>query len=507
MDSFYRAFEDRHRGSRDLIKDRLRKYSPFVQPLAQLYPGAKTFDVGCGRGEWLELMLEAGFDAAGVDLDADMLDACRERNLPASQGDAIERLAALESDSHALISAFHVVEHVSFEQLKTLVSEALRVLKPGGLLILETPNPENIAVATCNFYMDPSHQKPVPPLLLSFVAEHAGFDRVKVVRLQEATGLTDARTPIHFMNILGGVSPDYAVVAQKQAASTHGAFDAAFDAEYGLTIDVLAQRYEARLAAKASEADARMKRAEEALWEAQKERGELAERLRSMAQQLHFAEERYQRFEERNERFEERNERFEERNARLEERNARLEERYQRFEERSQRFEERWQNFEQRYEEMSERSRRADAERQQIENRVSEVQARLQWTEAMLAQANAQLHAVYHSTSWRITAPMRLAKLVFKGHGKAVGKAGLKRVIRRTAAFGENHPTFKRVVVAALNRMPGVKQRLIPVVTGTVRPSQPMARPDAPPDGLSPRAQRIHTALAFAAKNRDKEEI
>jgi O-antigen chain-terminating methyltransferase len=498
VDSFYRAFEDRHRGSRDLIKDRLRKYSPFVEPLAQLYPGAKTFDVGCGRGEWLELMIEAGFAATGVDLDADMLEACRERNLPAFEGDAIERLAALESDSHALVSAFHVVEHVSFEQLKTLVSEALRVLKPGGLLILETPNPENIAVATCNFYMDPSHQKPLPPLLLSFVAEHAGFDRVKVVRLQEAAGLSDARADVHFLNILGGVSPDYAVVAQKDVASTHGAFDAAFDAEYGLTIDALAQRYEARLAANASEVEARVQRAEEALRQSEEERNQLTGRLHSMAEQMHFAEERYQRFEERNQRFEERNERFEERNERLEER-------YQRFEERCQRFEERWQNFEERYKEMSERSRLADGERQQFENRVSEVQARLQWTEAMLAQANAQLHAVYESTSWRITAPMRITGLVLKGQGKAVGKGALKRVIRRTAAFGEKHPLFKRVAVSALNRVPGVKQRLIPVVSGTVTPSQPRPRPDAPPQGLSPRAQQIHAALVFAAK-RYKDE-
>jgi SAM-dependent methyltransferase len=476
VDSFYRAFEDRHRGSRELIKGRLGGYSPFVQPLAALYPGAKTFDVGCGRGEWLELMNEAGFAATGVDLDADMLEACRERNLSVSQGDAIEHLAKLESNSHALISAFHVVEHVSFEQLKRLVTEALRVLKPGGLLILETPNPENIAVATCNFYLDPTHQKPVPPLLLSFVAEHAGFDRVKVVRLQESATLTDAQAKIHFMNVLGGVSPDYAIVAQKESGSTGGAFDGAFEAEYGLTIDVLAQRYETRLASSLAQIEARVQRTEEAVRQSGEQSDQLAGQLRSVAEQLQLAEDRYQR---------------------SEERFQRSEERYQRYEERYQRYEERYQRYEERYQHV-------DEQRQQVENQVLEMQTRLQQTEAMLHQANAQLDAVYRSTSWRITRPVRGVKLLLKGQGKVVFKAALKPVVQRAAKFGGKHPWFRRLAVSALNRVPRIKQRLVPVVSDTVHLYRP--RPDVAPEGLSPRAQQTYAALAFAVKNYEKRE-
>ncbi|MEK7888715.1 methyltransferase domain-containing protein [Burkholderia contaminans] len=476
VDSFYRAFEDRHRGSRDLIKSRLAKYAAFFQPLAALHPGAMTFDVGCGRGEWLELMIEAGFVASGVDLDDEMLEACRERNLPVSKGDAIEHLATLDSDSHALISAFHVVEHVSFEQLKTLVSEALRVLKPGGLLILETPNPENIAVATCNFYIDPSHQKPVPPMLLSFVAEHAGFDRVKVVRLQEPEVLHDAETKVHLLNILGSVSPDYAIVAQKAAGSTQGAFDAAFDADYGLTIDVLADRYETRLASNLSHVDARVERAEEALRLSAERWSELVDRLQTVTEQLKSAEERYQRVEERNRLADERRQLVDERSQLVEERNQLVEERNQ----------------------------LVDGERQHIERQVRELQARLEQAEAMMHQANAQLHAMYHSTSWKITRPLRIVALVLKGQGKTVFKAGLKRLIQQTARFGDKHPSFRRFAVSVLNRFPGLKQRLIPVVSGTVRPYS--ARPDVPPESLSPRAQQIHAALAFAAKSYSKKE-
>ena len=154
---FYRAFEERFYAPRSTIKNLRQQYLPFVQPLAALYPGAATFDIGCGRGEWLELMQELGMSPFGIDLDAGMLQGCHELNLPAEQGDAVAYLQTLADNSQAVVTAFHVVEHISFEQLTQVVIESLRVLQPGGLLIMETPNPENIVVATRNFYLDPTH--------------------------------------------------------------------------------------------------------------------------------------------------------------------------------------------------------------------------------------------------------------------------------------------------------------------------------------------------------------
>jgi O-antigen chain-terminating methyltransferase len=257
-DQFYRAFEDRHRGSRDVIKGRLAPYLPFIQPLAEQYPGAPALDLGCGRGEWLEILATTGLSPLGVDQDEDMLDACRVLGLTACQGDAIEYLAALPDNSQAIVSAFHVVEHLSFDDLRKLAAEALRVLKPGGLLIMETPNPENIAVATCNFYLDPTHERPIPPDLLSFVAEYHGFQRVKIVRLQESTELAQCATPA-LKDVLQGVSPDYAVIAQKEAntdilAATHGVFDQ----EYGLTLETLSARYDLSTQLKVQHAEARV---------------------------------------------------------------------------------------------------------------------------------------------------------------------------------------------------------------------------------------------------------
>lgn len=241
---FYRAFEDRYRGARDVIKERLRAYAPFLAPLARLAPGGAALDLGCGRGEWLELLAEYGLDARGVDLDDAMLAACRERGLKVETADALAALRACPDASLALVSAFHLVEHIAFDQVRALAAEALRALRPGGLLILETPNPENLVVGATSFYLDPSHLRPIPPELLAFTAEHAGYARTRLVRLQEDPRL-HSNAPLTLLNVLDGASPDYSVVAQAGAAPDLLApFEAAFAAHYGLALAPLAVRYE-----------------------------------------------------------------------------------------------------------------------------------------------------------------------------------------------------------------------------------------------------------------------
>lgn len=247
-ESFYRAFEERYYAPREVITALRKQYLPFVTPLTTIYENAKVFDIGCGRGEWLCLMKEMGFEVLGVDLDAGMLQDCWDRNLPVKKEDAVVYLRTLESESQVVISAFHVVEHISFDDLTAIVVESLRVLKPGGLLIMETPNPENIVVATRNFYLDPTHQRPIPPQLLSFLPEYYGFARVKTLRLQESADLSGNRAPT-LLDVLSGVSPDYAVIAQKSAAPEQlKLFEMEFEKDYGLSLEILAQRYEARVA-------------------------------------------------------------------------------------------------------------------------------------------------------------------------------------------------------------------------------------------------------------------
>jgi len=263
--NFYRAFEDKHRGSRGLIKSRLEVYLPFVEKIKEFDSEPKAIDLGCGRGEWLELLAEHGYKAQGIDLDAGMLEACQNRGFDVTQKDAIIALNELKDASVSILSGFHIVEHLPFEVLQVLVQEALRVLKPGGLLIMETPNPENIKVATANFYLDPTHIRPIPSQLLSFLTEYYGFGRTKVLRLQESRELYDTKF-INLSQVLSGASPDYAVVAQKQADNELLlSFDELFSREYGLSLETLANKFEDRLLnieAKANEATNKAKQAQ-----------------------------------------------------------------------------------------------------------------------------------------------------------------------------------------------------------------------------------------------------
>ena len=241
---FYHAFEDRFRGSRELIKSRLRIYLPFVIPLKAIYDDCRVIDLGCGRGEWLELMVEEGFEAHGVDLDESMLAISNAARLSVVKSDVIEYLQKIQDNSVEIVSGFHIIEHISSDSLQILVKEAFRVLKPGGLLILETPNPENLLVCTTEFYLDPTHNKPIPPKLLYFLAEYNGFARIKLLRMQESQSISSLADDIDVTDIFFAVSPDYAVVAQKRAPDEQmSLFDQAFNKDYGLTIDDLALLY------------------------------------------------------------------------------------------------------------------------------------------------------------------------------------------------------------------------------------------------------------------------
>jgi len=243
-DLFNLAFEDVYRGARDDIKTRLAFYEPLLKSLSQHRDMAKAIDLGCGRGEWLELLRANHIDAQGVDLDEEMLIRCRAYGLKTQKIDAISALKALPDNAVGLVSAFHLIEHLPFESLLVLLKEAFRVLMPGGLLLLETPNPENLAVASQWFYLDPSHQKPLPPELMRFSAEFSGFYRPKILRLNEPSKIQSSAN-IDLLDLFVSVSPDYALLAQKPAdEKTLELFDAVFDKDSGAHLASLATRYQ-----------------------------------------------------------------------------------------------------------------------------------------------------------------------------------------------------------------------------------------------------------------------
>jgi len=220
LDAFYVAFENQFRGSRESIKERVRIYLNDVRDAGLGRGDSPILDLGCGRGEWLELVSENGFTAEGVDLNAIMVAGCRERGFPVTEGDALEYLRSLPAESRGVITAFHLIEHLEFRMLVELLHESLRVLRPGGLAIFETPNPDNVLVGSNRFYSDPTHRHPLPKEYTSFLLRSVGFTDVIIRPLHpdknalrkdgEAPELRD------FLNRLFFGDQDYAVIGRKQ---------------------------------------------------------------------------------------------------------------------------------------------------------------------------------------------------------------------------------------------------------------------------------------------------
>lgn len=243
-DGFYRALEDKFRGTREDIKQRVSIYLPFVRPIAERHPGVQALDLGCGRGEWLEVLKDANIAGHGIDQDTGMLDGDEILGLSVEQADAITYLRAQADASRICVSLIHVVEHLPFDMLRDIVAEAKRVLVPDGVLIMETPNPENFMVGSCTFYMDPTHQNPLPPPLLAFVPEFYGFERVKVIRLQESTEV-HRKEQYDTVDYLSGISPDYAVIAQVSVPSgelMQNQEQQSWEKEYGISFSSMAQQ-------------------------------------------------------------------------------------------------------------------------------------------------------------------------------------------------------------------------------------------------------------------------
>ncbi len=174
-DFLYLSFENRFRGVREDIKRRLLAYESFLKEKEEFFKSLPILDIGCGRGEWLEVLKERGFEAVGVDINETMVNECKERGLNAVLSDALSFLREKKDESFSLISGFHIIEHLDFRVLVELLDEIFRVLKPGGAVLFETPNPINIEVGTSEFYMDPSHKNPIHPKAGSFLIESRGF--------------------------------------------------------------------------------------------------------------------------------------------------------------------------------------------------------------------------------------------------------------------------------------------------------------------------------------------
>jgi 2-polyprenyl-3-methyl-5-hydroxy-6-metoxy-1,4-benzoquinol methylase len=173
-------FAEKFRGSEDDIRSRQKMYA------ARFAKHAPVLDIGCGRGEMLQMFREAGIAARGIDSNEDSIARCQANGLDAEKADLFAYLSALPDASLGGVICCQVVEHLPPARLPEMIRLAHAKLRTGGLLAMETPNPECLAIFATHFYIDPTHRHPIPPALASFYLEEAGFGLIEIERLSPA---------------------------------------------------------------------------------------------------------------------------------------------------------------------------------------------------------------------------------------------------------------------------------------------------------------------------------
>jgi SAM-dependent methyltransferase len=212
----YFAFESRMRGSVDAIRDRQRRY------VDDFRDAAPVLDIGCGRGELLGLLGEAGVEAHGIDADADMVAYARGEGLDVEQADLVQHLESLEDGSLGGVFMGQVVEHLPPSVLTRALFLAAAKLRPGGLLVAETINPLS-PIALRNYFADLTHAQPLVPETLELLARQSGFVETEIRFLNEpADRLSEPDDPVIAANVrrlneLLFAPLDYALVARTGA--------------------------------------------------------------------------------------------------------------------------------------------------------------------------------------------------------------------------------------------------------------------------------------------------
>lgn len=215
----YGAFEDAFRGERERVRTSLQRYLQYF-PSPEAGP---VVDLGCGRGEFLEILAEAGIAALGIELDAERVADCRARSLDVRQGDVLAALEAMPDRSLGGVVAFQVVEHLTLAKTVRLLAQARLKLRPGGCLIVETVNVASLITFSRAWSIDPTHRQPLHPLTLRFLVEQAGFAPAEIVFGSEVDATTrlegegeagaGERNVARLNSLLFGPQ-DYAVVAR-----------------------------------------------------------------------------------------------------------------------------------------------------------------------------------------------------------------------------------------------------------------------------------------------------
>jgi O-antigen chain-terminating methyltransferase len=206
----YGKFAERFRGSEEYVKSGQRFYLPYFEGCRNV------LDIGCGRGEFLEMMRDASIPARGIDVGAESVAACKLKGLDAEIADVFPYLASVEEGTLDGIFCSQVVEHLPPVRLPELIRLCVERLARGGVISIETPNPECLAIFGTHFYLDPTHTRPVPHPLLMFYLQEYGVGQMELCRLSPAVETMAAlrSLPDDFRTAFFG-SLDYAVIGRK----------------------------------------------------------------------------------------------------------------------------------------------------------------------------------------------------------------------------------------------------------------------------------------------------
>jgi 2-polyprenyl-3-methyl-5-hydroxy-6-metoxy-1,4-benzoquinol methylase len=206
----YGRFAERFRGTEEYVKANQQLYR-------HLFTGKmNVLDLGCGRGEFLEMMRELGVGAKGIDLSDESIALCRHKGLDAEKADLFPYLENLPESALDGIFCSQVVEHIAPDRLPEMIRLAVTRLERGGVIAIETPNPECLAIFATHFYLDPTHHRPVPHPLLAFYLEEFGVGNIEVHRMSPAIDSMPSvgSLPEDFRNaFFGGL--DYAITGRK----------------------------------------------------------------------------------------------------------------------------------------------------------------------------------------------------------------------------------------------------------------------------------------------------
>ena len=215
---FYLRFENRFRGTSDGIYKRLSAYDSLLQKTRDTFVGKEILDIGCGRGEWLNKCNKFGFNCLGIEKDPSMANFCRDKGFDIYQEDAFDVLPRFNNDQFNVISMFHVIEHLTYEQIEKILIECKRILNDDGILILETPSIDNLQVSSKQFYLDPTHITPINPEGLIFLLDFLEYDNSNQYFIN--LGQFYQESDFSIKKILNGVSQDLTVIASASMNTT-----------------------------------------------------------------------------------------------------------------------------------------------------------------------------------------------------------------------------------------------------------------------------------------------